>query len=219
MTPLRLFIGYDRRQPVAFQVAAHSAWQATSCPLAITRLDLTKLSLTKRGLTEFTFSRFLAPYLCDFHGISIFLDSDVLVRGDLAELLAYPLMAPKTPVFVVKGAKKFEWASVMVFNNPLCQALTPTHVEKPMLNPLAFQWAYQVGDLPKEWNHLVGYDAPNPHAKLLHYTQGIPVWPETQGCEAAAEWHQALQDSNSTCSFQSLMGRSVHVAHMQNVST
>ena len=218
MLPVNLCIGYDSRQPIAFQVAAHSAWRQTTCPLRITRLELAKLPITNRGLTEFTISRFLAPYLCDFHGVSIFLDSDTLVRGDLAELLAYPLVQPTTPVFVVKGPKKFEWASVMVFNNPLCQMLTPLFLDKSKLgNPLAFHWAHQVGDLPKEWNHLVGYDAPNPKAKLVHFTQGIPVWEETKQCEFSDEWHQTLQASCSTCSFQQLMGRSVHVPHMQKV--
>jgi lipopolysaccharide biosynthesis glycosyltransferase len=210
MTPLRVFIGFDRRQPIAFQVAAQSVWQRTSVPVSITRLDIAQLPITRVGLTAFTYSRFLAPWLCDFHGVSIFMDSDVLVRGDVAELLAYPLMEPKTPVFAVKGQKKFEWASVMVFNNPLCQMLTPLVVEKPHLNPLTFYWAHTVGELPTAWNHLVGYDASNPDAKLVHFTAGIPIWPETNGCEHSAEWHSTAKASMGSVSYEALMGRSVH---------
>ncbi len=217
MTPLNVFIGYDSRQPIAFQVAAHSIWQATTCPVSITRLELPKLPVTRRGLTAFTFSRFLAPYLCAYKGVSLFLDSDVLVRGDLAELLAYPLMEPKTPVFCVQGPRKFEWASVMVFNNPLCQMLTPLLINKPQLNPLKFEWAHTIGALPAEWNHLVGYDVPNPKAKIVHFTMGIPVWPETQASEYAEEWHEMMKSSMSTCSFQALMGQSVHVPHLKKV--
>ena len=215
MTPLNVFIGYDARQPVAFQVAAHSVWQHASCPVSITRLDLRQLPMTRRGLTEFTYSRFLVPYISGWKGVSIFLDSDVLVRGDVAELLAYPLMDPYAPVFVVKGSKKFEWASVMVFNNPMCYRLTPAHIEDKRVNPLAFGWAETVGELPKDWNHLVGYDAPNPNAKLVHFTQGIPIWPETKHCEYADEWHAAAKASMSSVSFQALMGHSVHIAHMK----
>jgi lipopolysaccharide biosynthesis glycosyltransferase len=216
MTPLNVFIGYDQRQPVAFQVAAHSAWvHSTVCPIAITRLDLRQMPMTRRGLTEFTYTRFLAPYLSEWKGVSIFLDSDVLVRGDLAELLAYPLMEPKTPVFVVKGQKKFEWASVMVFNNPLCQMLVPKYLDNPLINPLAFPWAHTIGELPSEWNHLVGYAEPNQNVKLVHFTQGIPIWKETKDCEYAAEWHQAAKQSMSSVSFDALMGHSVHVAHMK----
>ena len=78
------------------------------------------------------------------------------------------------------------------------------------MNPLAFPWAHTVGELPKDWNHLVGYDAPNPDAKLVHFTQGLPIWPETQHCEYADEWHAAMKDSQSSVSFDALMGRSVH---------
>ena len=65
---LNVFIGYDQRQPVAFQVAAHSIWKHASYPVAITRLQLNQLPIKKTGLTEFTYSRFLVPYLCQFQG-------------------------------------------------------------------------------------------------------------------------------------------------------
>lgn len=215
MKPVNVMIGYDIRQPVAFQVAAHSVWQHASCPVNITRLDIRTLPMKRVGLTEFTYTRFLAPYLCDYEGISMFMDSDVLVRSDVAELLAYPIMFPDTPVFVVKGEKKFEWASVMVFHNALCDHLTPSSLSDPQRNPLAFQWADTVGELPKDWNHLVGYDKPNPKAKLVHFTQGIPVWDQTRQCEHANEWHEVLQDSCKTVSFNALMGQSVHIQHMK----
>jgi hypothetical protein len=211
----RVYLGYDPRQPVAFQVAAHSAWKAAQSPVSLTRLALAQLPITRRGLTEFTYSRFLTPYLSDFTGVSIFMDSDVLVRADVTELLAYPLMQPTVPVFVVQGTKRFEWASVMVFNNRLCQTLTPKYIDNPRNSLFKFEWCSEVGALPLEWNHLVGYDAPRADAKLVHFTQGCPVWPETKDCEYSAEWWAAFRESKSTVDFQTLMGRSVHVAHMK----
>ena len=217
MTPVQVYLGYDPRQPVAAQVAAHSLWQHATCPVSITRLVLKTLPMTRRGLTDFTYARFLAPWLSDFAGVSIFLDSDVLVRGDVAELLAYPLSEPDTPVFVVQGPKKFEWASVMVFNNARCLRLTPEFLDDRTQNPLTMAWADAVGRLAPTWNHLVGYDAPNPDAKLVHFTQGIPIWPETKTCEFHEEWHAAARQSMSSVSFATLMGHSVHVAAMQKV--
>jgi hypothetical protein len=214
MMQTRVFIGYDPRQPVAYQVAAHSVWASAKSPVSITRLDLPQLPITRKGLTNFTYSRFLCPYLSGFDGVSIFMDADVLVRGDVAELLAYPLMEPKVPVFVVQGTKRFEWASVMVFNNKLCQMLTPNHVQNPKLNPLKFEWCHTVGTLPPEWNHLVGYDAPSPDVKLVHFTMGIPVWPETKDCEFSEAWWAAYKQSKGTVDFQTLMGHSVHVPHL-----
>lgn len=208
---VQVFIGFDERQPVAFQVAAHSVWQHASVPVSITRLNLNTLPLTRKGLTQFTYSRFLAPYLCDFKGVSIFMDADVLCKGDVAELLAYPLAYPDVPVFVVKHSMSYEWASVMVFNNAQCTVLTPDYINEKANKPLKFEWASSVGELPHAWNLLVGYDKVNPDAKLLHYTMGIPAWPETKGCDYAEDWSRSFQQANSTVSFQALMGNSVHV--------
>lgn len=208
---LKVFIGYDPRQNVAWQVLAHSIWKYASKPVDIVRLQLEHLVPFKRvGLTNFTYSRFLVPYLCDYRGMAIFLDSDFLCRADIHEL-AELCRDQAEQVHVVPHAKRFERPSVMVFHNSSCRILTPEYVGNESNNPIMLEWAKYVGDLPKEWNHLVGYDAPNPDAKLVHFTQGIPCWPETNTCEYADEWQQALNNSISSVSFADLMGRSVHV--------
>ena len=215
MRPLSVYLGYDQRQPLAAQVLAHSLWKAASVPLAITRIELRLLPITRRGLTEFTYSRFLVPYLCDYEGVSLFLDSDILCRADVLDLLSYPLAYPMCEVFVVPHAKRFERPSVMVFNNERCRVLTPSYIDDESHPLMPLEWATNVGALPPAWNHLVGYDAPNPDAKLVHFTQGIPCWPETKDCEFAGEWVKAAKSAMSTVSFQALMGQSVHVRHMK----
>lgn len=215
LTPIRVYIGYDPRQPVAFQVLAHSVWEHASAPVSITRLNLKTLPLTRRGLTEFTYSRFMVPWLSSYEGTSIFLDSDCLCRSDVAELLAYPMAYPETAVFVSQNKLRFEWASVMVFNNAQCRILTPDYVQEKTHPLFDFAWAPQVGALQPLWNHLVGYDDPNPDAKLVHYTQGIPCWAETKDCEHAQGWAQTAKRAISTVSFQELMGKSVHIAAMK----
>lgn len=211
MREIKVFIGFDPRQPVAFQVCAQSIWENVSCPLSVTRLDLRNLPIRKRGLTEFTFSRFLAPYLSGYEGWALFLDSDILVRGDVAEL-------PESDAalsFVLDEQRKFEWSSVMWMNCAKLQMLTPEFVERE--NMYNRQWT-EIGGvtlLPKDWNHLVGYDPPNPNAKIVHFTQGIPIWPETKHCEFSKEWWDCCNRANSSVSFQELMGRSVHVPYMK----
>jgi hypothetical protein len=205
---LSVFIGYDPRQPVAFQVLAHSIWKHASVPVSLVRLDLRALPIKRRGLTEFTYSRFLVPFLAGFEGVSMFVDSDVLCRGDLAELVA--LTSDASPVWVVKNKLRFEWPSMMVFRNELCRALTPAFVDDDHNSLFDLAWAPSVGALPAAWNHCVGYDAPNPDAKLVHFTQGVPVWPETIDSEFAPEWMAAHRESNGTVSFKKLMGNSVH---------
>lgn len=213
---MRVFIGYDPRQPVAFQVCAHSIWKHASQPVSITPLKLNQLPITRRGLTEFTYSRFLVPYLSDFTGYSLFLDSDILVRADLD---APGLKTAGCAVVMVQHDSatapkrgKFEWPSVMLFNNEKLKHMTPDFVEDPRNRMYDYAWAPTIGALSSTWNHLVGYDDPNPDAKIVHFTKGIPVWPETENCEFAAEWHETLSEVLSTVSYQELMGTSVHAA-------
>lgn len=210
---MRVFIGYDPRQPVAFNVAAHSVVSRASGPVSVTRLQLNQLPIKRRGLTEFTFSRFLVPFLSDYTGISIFLDSDVLCLGDVYVLGG--LCSMEHPVWVVKNPKyQYEWASMMVFRNDQCKMLTPAFVED-IANPLfPMEWATSVGEVPAKWNHLVGYDEPNADAKIIHYTQGIPCWPETKGCEYAEEWSKEARAMMSSVTFEALMGKSVHAKHV-----
>ena len=208
---MRLFIGYEPRQPVAAQVLAHSIWSRASLPVSITYLHLPQLPIKRRGLTAFTYSRFLVPYLSNFEGVSLFLDSDMLCLGVIEDLLIYPVAYATTGVFVVKHTRAFERPSVMLFQNSLCTRLTTEYVEDPRHPLFDLAWASEVGELPKEWNHLVGYDPPNPQAKLVHFTQGIPCWPETHDSEFGQAWREEAKRSMSTVSFEAIMGRSVHV--------
>lgn len=215
MKTMSCFIGYDPRQPVAFAVAAHSLWSRATIPVSITRLQLDQLQFSRTGLTEFTYSRFLVPFLSGFEGVSLFVDSDILCLANVGELLLYPMAYPDVSVFVVPHARKFERPSVMLFNNARCLTLTKEYVENPVNKLFDFAWAQKVGDLPFEWNHLVGYDVPRSDAKLVHFTQGLPVWPETRHTEYAEHWHEEARHLISTCSFAELMGPSVHVPYVQ----
>ena len=70
-----------------------------------------QLPLKRMGLTPFTYSRFLVPQLCNYEGWALFLDLDMLVQGDIAEL--FDLADESQAVMVVKSNARFEWASVM----------------------------------------------------------------------------------------------------------
>lgn len=212
MSPLRVFIGFDPRQPVAYTVAAHSVAINSSKPVAITPLIYRQLPLKRTGLTEFTFTRYLVPHLCNYEGRALFIDADMLCIGDIAEL---PWDAPQAVSVVPHESSElhpemslyFERASVMLFNCAKCTVLTPEYIEQG--SPQSLKWAEDVGELPREWNHLVGYDRPKP-AKMIHYTQGIPCFPETQGDEYAEHWIKAAQTAMGTVPWEDIMGRSVH---------
>jgi lipopolysaccharide biosynthesis glycosyltransferase len=208
---LRVFIGVDERQPIAFSVLAYSIARHCSVPVQITPLLLKQLPITRRGLTEFTFSRFLVPYLCAYEGAAIFMDGDIVVTGDIAELFAQA--DPECDVQVMQYQAKFEWSSVMLFNNARCQVLTPDYVQTSH-NPLTLSWAQNIGHFRREWNFCVGYETSEGFsraAKLYHYTRGLPIWKETRGNPEDAIWMKEAKIAGSTCTHAELMGDSVHV--------
>lgn len=205
---IRVFIGVDPRQYIAAQVLAHSIWTRASGPVSITRLQLNQLPMKRRGLTEFSFSRYLVPHLCGYLGQAIFMDADMLCLSDIYELeeICSPQIAS---VCVVKNPRMgFEWSSLMYFNNAHCKNLTLNMIEEG--NPQKLLWATSVGEIPSAWNHISGYDKKRPDAKIVHFSAGIPIFPETNGSEYAAEWLAELEKSNATVPWSEIMGGSVH---------
>lgn len=210
---IRVFIGYDPREAVAYNVLAHSIQVRASEPVAITPLMLSQLKavLTRERhplqSTDFSFSRFLTPYLSEFTDWSVFMDCDMLVLRDIAELWKlrderYAVMVvrhdhvPKESVkFLGQPQSKYgkkNWSSVMLFNNARCRALTPDYVNRASgLELHQFKWLESddlIGALPDAWNHLVGYNAPRRDAALVHFTLGGPYFPDYADCEYAEAW-------------------------------
>jgi lipopolysaccharide biosynthesis glycosyltransferase len=211
---IRIFIGFDPRETVAWHVLCHSILARSSQPVCFVPLALHQLGgcfnrpRDPLQSTDFSFTRFLVPYLSSYEGWSLFMDCDMLVRADIAELWdlrdeRFAVMCVKhdhRPLETVKflGAPqtaygKKNWSSVMLFNNARCRALTPEYVNTASgLELHQFKWLDRddaIGALPATWNHLVGHDDPRPDAKNVHYTIGGPYFKEYQACEHADEWH------------------------------
>lgn len=97
-----VFIGYDEREPEAYEVCKASLLKHASIPLHI--IPLKEKPLREAGLytrkfhmdgkqriddidgkpfsTDFSFTRFLVPALCQWEGPAMFVDSDFLFRKD-----------------------------------------------------------------------------------------------------------------------------------------
>ena len=212
-SPLRIFIGHDHRQPVSYNVLQNSILRRSSKPVSITPLCIQQLPIKRVGLTPFTFTRFLVPYLCDYKGWALFLDLDILLLDDISKL--FDLADNNKAIMVSKNDVRFEWASVMLFNcghlaNTL---LTPEYIEKADgLHQIKWCTEDEIGDLPREWNHLVGYDKRRNDARLIHYTQGVPCFEETIDSEHVEPWHKEHQNMNHARPWLELMGNSVHAA-------
>jgi len=210
---IRVFIGFDERETVAFNVLAYSIQRRASQPVSVAPVMLSQLAgvLTRERhplqSTDFSFSRFLTPYLSGYEGWSVFMDCDMLMREDIARLWAlrderYAVMVVKhvhvpreTEKFLRMPQSKYEkknWSSVMLFNNARCRALSPDYVNTASgLELHQFKWLDadgEIGELPPQWNHLVGYNAPRPDASLVHFTLGGPYFADYADCEYADEW-------------------------------
>jgi hypothetical protein len=212
---IRVFIGYDPREAVAFNVLSFSIQARASQPVTIAPLMLAqlkdKISRPRESLqsTDFTYSRFLVPHLCGYEGWAVFMDCDMLVLDDIAKLWA--LRDERFAVQCVKhnhvpsedtkflGEKqtryeKKNWSSVMLFNNALCRALTPDYVNTASgLELHRFHWLGNddlIGEIPHRWNHLVDYDPALPADQLsnLHFTTGGPYFNEYKDCGYAELW-------------------------------
>lgn len=220
-SPVRVFIGYDRRVPVIFHVASHSIMVNSSVPVAITPLvidhfeGILNREINPNQSTEFSFSRFLTPYLSGYQGWSLFMDNDMLFMDDIAKLWA--ARDDKYAIQVVKhdhqpkeqtkflgerqtSYQKKNWSSVILFNNARCKALTPDYVSKASgLQLHQFKWLDSddaIGEIEHRWNHLVDYDPELPAEQIanLHYTSGGPYFEETADCGYADLWIKARED-------------------------
>ena len=216
---IKVFIGYDTREGVAFNVLSNSIHRNATKPVSIAPIMLSQLkdvfSRAKHPLqsTEFSFSRFLAPYLSGFKGWSIFMDCDMLVLDDISKLWDmrnedFAVMVVKhehTPVedtkFLNQPQSKYQkknWSSVMLFNNAKCKTLTPEYINTASgLELHQFKWLNNdelIGAIPHHWNHLVGYDEPNTDASLIHFTTGGPYFDEYKNCEYSNEWREEKQN-------------------------
>ena len=97
MDKLRIFIGWDSREDIAYQVARRSLLRHATVPVEVIPIklnDLVAQGLYTRAVdplasTEFTYSRFLTPHLAGYQGWAVFVDCDFLFFGDVAKLSAY----------------------------------------------------------------------------------------------------------------------------------
>lgn len=213
---LDVYIGYDNAERVAYHVLSQSLVDHASRPLRITPIARPTLAgvhdrpRISQQSTEFSFTRFLTPFLSGYAGWSLYMDCDMLVRADIAELFAladdrFAVMVAQHD-YTPRDSEKFlghvqlpypkkNWSSVMLFNNARCRALTPDYVNSATgLDLHQFRWLdgdAAIGDLPLTWNWLVGEYAADPAAHIVHFTRGGPYFAAYADCDYADEWRAA----------------------------
>lgn len=217
---IRLFVGHDPREAVAFDVFQHSVLTRSSKPVAFIPLSLNMMrDIYTEGHTdgsnEFIYSRFLVPYLCDFSGYAIFADGDMLCLDDIAKL--WDMRDPNKAVQVVKheyetcervkylGAPNDDyprknWSSLILWNcnHPANRVLTPDYVAASTgkhLHRFAFLDDSMVGALPITWNWLaIEYpELKRELPSLIHYTLGTPCFQGYHDRDFADLWYRELR--------------------------
>lgn len=157
--------------------------------------------------TEHANARWLTPQLAK-SGWALFLDGDMLVRDDLVPM--FDSLDPAKAVYCVKhvhepdpGVKmdgqlqtqyaRKNWSSFVVFNcdHPANEALSLDLINTaPGRDLHRFCWLADdlIGELPAEYNFLVGHTPSSVIPKVVHFTDGVPDMRGYEHCDYADEW-------------------------------
>ena len=214
----RIFIGWDEREPIAYQVAKFSLERRASIPIEVIPIKLDQLRVKKLywreqdplASTEFTYSRFLTPKLAGYQGWALFCDCDFLFLSDIAGLAAYakgekavycvqhdyrPSETTKMDGAVQSVYPRKNWSSLMLFNceHPSVRGLSPEIVNSESGAYLhRMQWVKDddIGALPVEWNWLEGWNT-KPASRTpnaVHFTRGGPWFEQWQNVDYGELW-------------------------------
>ncbi|MEO1330180.1 MAG: glycosyltransferase [Pseudomonadota bacterium] len=213
----RVFIGWDSREDIAYQVCRSSILRHASGSVEVRPLkqsELREQGLYRReedplASTEFTYTRFLTPYLAGFEGWAIFVDCDFLYTADIQDLWAQrdpskavmcvqhdyqPTEATKMDGKAQTVYPRKNWSSMMLMNcgHPSTRKLTVEAVnsEGPAyLHRMLWADDAEIGALDKTWNWLEGWYAPEAAPpKAIHYTRGGPWFEAWRDVDYGALW-------------------------------
>ncbi len=214
---MKIYVGYDSREDIAWQVCRHSLLRHAGPGLeihplrqsALRELGLYTRPVDAKASTEFSITRFLTPYLAAYDGWSVFTDCDFLFTTDIRTLereldparAIQVVQHDYTPALAVKMDGKAQhvyprknWSSFIAFNgaHKAVKALTPAVVnsaEPAFLH--RFSWADDaaIGSLQLGWNFLVGeYPKPPLLPSAIHYTNGGPWFEDHMNADYGGLW-------------------------------
>ena len=216
--PFRIFVGWDSREDIAFQVCRHSVMARASIPLEVTPIK--QEALRDAGLytrdrdplasTEFTYTRFFVPHLAGYDGWALFCDCDFLWLADIKGLVdliddRYAVMCvhhdhrpPES--WKMDGRQQTlyprkNWSSMVLYNcgHPDNAALTPEIANTESGSFLhRFSWLDDavIGAVPETWNWLEGWSR-TPQSgppNVVHFTRGGPWFDAWKDVEFAKLW-------------------------------
>ncbi len=182
----KVFVGYDPREDIAYQVCKHSIARRNKEVLVrpLVQKELREAGWYTRPVdplssTEFTFTRFLIPELCDYKGWALFMDCDMILLTDIQELFdqadeKYAVMCVHHDYTPREGLKmdgqkqsiypRKNWSSVMLFNcgHPSnkqinSSVVNDTNITGKYLHRFSWLKDSEIGELSHEWNWLTDW--------------------------------------------------------------
>ena len=218
---MKVFVGYDTREDIAYQVCKHSilSKQPKADVRPLKQQELRDAGwytrpVDKLASTEFTFTRFLIPELTNFNGWALFMDSDMILTTDIKELFdcaddKYAVMCVQHDYTPKEGTKmdgqvqtvypRKNWSSVVLWNcgHPSNKVVTTDLVNDETTTGKylhRFSWLKddEIGKLDHTWNYLVGVYDDIDKPNLIHYTEGGPWFENYRDCEFHGEWKTEL---------------------------
>jgi hypothetical protein len=196
--PIRVFVGADDSQLVAAAVLEHSIRKYASRPVEFTVMKDMDVPTPKdpanRPRTGFSFYRFLIPKLCGYEGRALYLDCDMQVFADTAELWDIPFDG-NTVLCTNQPEPPEQWRddpnfkpgrhlAVMMLDcarlrwdvEEIVRGLDEGRYDyKQLMSDLCIVPQNQIAErIPTQWNSLEMYEAGT--TKLLHYTV-VPTQP------------------------------------------
>lgn len=214
----KVFVGWDSREDIAYQICKYSIEKRTKSPIEIIPLKQDELraqgsyfrNVDHLGSTEFTFTRFFIPYLCGFSGKALFCDCDFLWRCDIQEIFdnfndrcaVQVAQHDYQPKETIKMDGKLQhlyprknWSSLILWNceHPSNMVLVPEFLNKATGSTLhQFKWLrnMELGSLDYQYNWLEGWykEPKDGKPKGIHFTRGNVYFKDSQNVEYADLW-------------------------------
>jgi len=209
---IRVFVGYDPREAVAYHTFCQSVITRTKSSVSFTPVT----GEQRDGSNRFIYARFLVPWLCGFVGNAIFVDGDMTCLEDISRL--YALYDASKAVQVVQhgyvtrfpvkywGQKnesypRKNWSSLMMWNcgHESNRILTPEYIKQ---NPGSFLHRFgwlddeEIGSLPVQWNWLAQEYPYSKTVKLVHHTIGLPIDPAGVNDPWLETWEKERRGAN-----------------------
>ena len=209
----KIFVGHDPREQEAFDVCKYSLVVRTGAKVEkLSSADIPEYTRPReeKQSTDFTYTRFLVPYLMGFKGWALFCDCDFLFLSDPSSIMIendslkdYPVSVCKHPQYTpntkikMDGIKQHSmwrknWASLILFNceHPSNKILTPDYVntaEGRSMHQLSWLDDSEIGSIPLNWNVLDDYYLID-YPRAIHYTDGGPWFENYQNTTYSDMW-------------------------------